>query len=509
MRQYLLKDFTQIYHLDLHGNVRKNPKLSGTTHNVFGIQVGVGITIAIRSSKHAERAIYYARVPEDWTKVEKYQYLEEKKSVYGIDWLALNPNERDAWITEGLKPEFTVFIPMGDKSAKAANVSTISTLFKTYSRGAETTRDSWMYDFNREHLVSKAKSMIETYNAELARWIRVGMPNEIDDFVLDDEAKIKWSSSLKECLRRKIELKFESLSIREAFYRPFTHQYLYFDKIMTHRQGVFPQILPTVVSESENSVICLTDLGSEKPFMVLASNVIPDLHLVGAGASTQCFPYYTYTADGSNRRENITDWALGQFQERYGIRVSKWDIFHYVYAMLHHPQYRERYAENLKRDLPHIPLLLRPEAFTAAVSTGRTLMGLHINYEQQKEYPLREVDNPSVPLAQALYVEKMKLTPDHTALLVSPGLTLTGIPEACYNYRLGNRSALEWIIDQYQVTQDSRSGIRSDPNRADDPGYIVRLVKQVVAVSVQTVQLVEELAQAVTQEDWLGTETNT
>ncbi len=258
------------------------------------------------------------------------------------------------------------------------------------------------------------------------------------------------------------------------------------------------------ITDNPNTVVCLTDLGSEKPFMVLASNIIPDLHLVGAGCGTQCFPYYTYTKDGSHRRENITDWALKQFQAKYGEYVSKWDIFHYVYGMLHHPQYRERYQENLKRYLPHIPLVSCERAFVACVRVGKQLMRMHVQYESEEEYPLHEVYSREVPYEQSLRVEKMKLSPDRTTLIVSPGLTLSGIPQECFEYRLGNRSALEWVIDQYQVSTDKRSGITSDPNRLDDPESIIRLVKQVMTVSVKTVQLVRELSKTVTANDWVG-----
>jgi predicted helicase len=215
----------------------------------------------------------------------------------------------------------------------------------------------------------------------------------------------------------------------------------------------------------------------------------------------ECFPYYTYSEDGSNRRENITDWALSQFQIKYGPEVTKWDIFHYVYAMLHHPQYRERYAGNLKRDLPHIPLLYRKEAFLACVGIGKQLMDIHLHYEQAKEYPLKWVENGDVPFRWR--VEKMKLTPDKTAVMVNESLTLSGVPQECSQYRLGNRSALEWVIDQYQVSEDKRSGIVSNPNQLDDEEYIVRLVGKVITVSIETVRLVNELGQVVTIEDWM------
>ena len=182
--------------------------------------------------------------------------------------------------------------------------------------------------------------------------------------------------------------------------------------------------------------------------------------------------------------------------------MSKWDIFHYVYALLHHPQYRERYAENLKRDLPHIPLLLDVEAFQTCVRIGEQLMKLHLHYEEAREYPLQWLENQDVPFSWR--VEKMRLTPDRRALVVNESLTLSGIPPECFAYRLGNRSALEWVIDQYQVSQDKRSGIVSDPNNPEDEEYIVRLVGKVITVSMETVRLVNELAQAVTQEEWIG-----
>jgi predicted helicase len=223
MRKHLLQDFTQIYHLDLHGNVRKNPKLSGTTHNVFGIKLGVGITIAIRSSQHTERKLFYYRVPEFWRKTEKLGFLAKMRCVDNITWTQLQPDARYTWLTESLRPEFGTYFPMGTREAKATvGGIEVKTLFKTYSQGAQTGRDDWMYDFNWNRLASKAQNMIETYNVELSRWMRAGSPKNIDDFVLADETKIKWSSRLKECLARKIQARFEVKAIRSALYRPFS-----------------------------------------------------------------------------------------------------------------------------------------------------------------------------------------------------------------------------------------------------------------------------------------------
>ncbi|GCE26334.1 hypothetical protein KDA_18180 [Dictyobacter alpinus] len=505
MRKHLLQDFTQLYHLDLHGNVRKNPKLSGTTHNVFGIQVGVGITIAVRSSKNVARTLYYYRVPENWRKTEKLANLKENRNIAGVDWLELQPDINNTWITQGLHAEFTSFLPVGTKEAKSAQSIggfEAKTIFKLYSQGIQTGRDNWMYDFNVRRLADKASRMIETYNVEVARWIINGQPKDIDNFVLSDETKIKWSSRLKEYLGRKTKTTFDPKKIRKSLYRPFTQQNLYFDRIMTHRQGAFPRIFPNSNSEKENLVICVPGLGDRKGFGCLVTNLIATLDL--AFEKVQCFPFYTYDEDGSNRRENITDWALKQFQDKYGVGVTKWDIFYYVYGILHHPQYRNIYKDNLKRSLPYIPLLLDLEAFEVCVSVGKQLMDMHVNYEQAEEYPLGLVTDKNIPHSQRLRVEKMKLSADKTSLVYSKGLALENIPQECFEYRLGGRSALEWVIDQYQFSLDRRSGIESDPNRLDDPQYIMRLVKQVVTVSVNTVELVKELAEAVTAEDWLG-----
>jgi predicted helicase len=500
MRKHLLQDFTQIYHLDLHGNVRKNPKLSGTTHNVFGIQVGVGITIAIRSSQHTTSKLYYHRVPENWRKTEKLAFLNDQKSIAGIHWSQLQPDERYTWITEGLHPEFATFLTVGTKEARASQSVEVSTIFKTYSLGVSTNRDGVVYDFECQILATRVEHFIEDYNAEISRWIRRGRPEGIDNFVSYE--RIKWSRNLKRDFQNERYGDFSMKAMRKSLYRPYSWKWLYHADILVDERGQSGLFFPNPDSETENIAICLTDIASEKPFMVLGTNILPDMHVVGAGANAQCFPYYTYAEDGSNRRENITDWALAQFRARYGEQVTKWDIFHYVYALLHHPQYRERYAENLKRELPRIPLLDDDAAFAACVRIGKRLMELHLGYEQALEYPLQWVEKRDVPVNWR--VEKMRLSSDKSALIVNDWLTLANIPPECFRYRLGNRSALEWVIDQYQVSTDKRSGITSDPNQPDDEQYIVRLAGKVITVSVETVKLVEELAQAVKLEVWLN-----
>ena len=494
MRKHLSDDFDAIYILDLGGNVKKNPKLSGTTHNVFGIQVGVSINFFVkrRDETNSQAEMFYARVDEFWRKEDKYRYLDSKEHHQSIEWDPISPDQRYTWLTEGLHTEFETFIPMGTQEAKAEKGEVRDVTFKIYSNGVKTNRDAWAYSFNRNALAANMNRIIETYNVEVDRWKRrENREGNVDDFVIYDDAKIKWSSGLKQKLKSGQLAEFTASKIRKSLYRPFTKSNLYFDRMINDRVLVFPSIFPTPETETENCVICV-NVSREKPFACLMVDCIPDLVAIGGfGSPGQCFPFYIYDEDGNNRRENITDWALEEFRAHYGdASIGKWDIFHYVYGLLHHPTYRERYEADLRRDLPH--LLFTPD-FWAFAKAGQRLGEIHVGYEEVDAYPLRFVETPDTPLDWR--VEKMKLSRDKTQIKYNDFLTLDGIPAKAFEYRLGNRSALEWVIDQYRVKTDKRSGIVNDPNRADDPEYIVRLIGKVIAVSLETVEIVEGLAE--------------
>jgi len=494
MRKHLAEDFTLLYHVDLHGNVRKNPKLSGTTHNVFGIKLGVGITVAVRRKAARTRAILYHRVPEMWRKQEKLTWLNEREHVYAktastkAGWRAITPSSNYTWLVPKHVDTFAKHFPIGSRNAKAANDANAQCIFKEYSRGVATSRDDVVYDFNKHSLLLRVKQFVEDYNTEVDRWKRAKDKSAIDNFVNYD--RIKWSRDLKLDLKRGHYAEFDSDRLHKGKYRPFTGRFLYFDRILNEEIYSLHHIFPrhSTTSSECNHLIAITDAGSEKPFMVLATINVPDLHLVGAGASCQCFPYYVYDEDGSNRRDNITDSALKKFREHYADKkITKWDIFYYVYGILHHPGYRTKYADNLKRELPRVPFA--PD-FRAFAKAGKELEHWHLDYEDIKPYDLKFIETKGVPLSYHVD-DQMRLTKDKRGLIVNKSLTLTGIPEKCYDYRLGNRSALEWVIDQYQLKTDPRTNITSDPNREDDPEYIVRLVGQVIKVSLETVKIVE------------------
>src|SRR5208337_1540830 len=322
---------------------------------------------------------------------------------------------------------------------------------------------------------------------------------------------------------------FQESKIRRSLYRPFTTSNLYFDRILNEEVYGQPSIFPTIASERENLAVVVT-AHSQIPFSAQTANRIPCLD--AGGRPSQCFPFYTYAEDGTHRRENITDWALEQFRSHYhDPSITKWDIFHYIYAVLHHPEYRERYAANLRRELPRIPFAsatgakalgetandaalkrrsstaslqidgatvharatveerhfraalaskksraLAPEGplaadaavvkdievFRALAEAGQRLAEIHVHYEQQPEYPLTKREKAGEKLDWR--VTRMRLSKDKTTLIYNDFLTLSEIPKETYDYRLGNRSALEWVVDQYQVSTDKRSGITNDPN---------------------------------------------
>ncbi len=485
-RKHLGTDFTKLFVFDLGGNVRKNPKLSGTTHNVFGIQVGVAVSILIRNRNRATGAnaeIYYARVPEYWRKEEKYSELDKAQSVEGISWTRIKPDSGNNWLNEGTHDEYETFVPLGSKSTKGEE--SCEAVFRLFSPGIVTARDPWAYGFVQESVAANLKRLLTTYASELDRYRRALSNNEEYSFCLD-ETKIKWTDRAMGALQSGRDLSFDADKLRCSHYRPFTKQILYFDDLLNQRRYQQHHFFPTCESERQNVMVAVT-AHDQVPFSVQAMS---DLACSDVGGRPgQCFPFYTYDEDGSNRRENITDWALEKFRKHYNDpSITKWDIFHYTYALLHSPEYRERYAANLKRELPRIPYA--PD-FRAFATAGKRLAELHVNYEQQPEYPLERIETPNAKLT--FRVEKMRLGRDKSSLFYNDFLTLSGIPPETYEYRLGNRSALEWVIDQYQVSTDKRSGITNDPNREDDPEYILRLVGQVIHVSLETVKIVKAL----------------
>ena len=492
MRKHLAQDFTKIYHIDLKGNARTSgERRRQEGGNIFDdqIRVGIGISLFIKKAEAtSEPAEVWLYSVDDYLKArEKQKLLVDFADYTNVPMKQVAVDAKHTWLTEGLHAEFDTFIPMGNK-AKNRKTAAVNVIFHTFGMGFQTSRDAWLYNFQKDALIQNVKRTSDFYNTHVLKW--KGMPpssRDVDSFVEYDDSKIKWSSGLKLKLQQGRLAECPESKLRESVCRPFTKMNLCFDRTLNHRMSIFPVTFPTLDTEKENRVICVSGIGIKKTFQALVADMIPSFDFL---EKTQSFPFYTYDEDGTNRRENITDWALAEFRNHYSDdTITKWDIFHYTYGFLHHPGYREKYQANLKRDLPHIPFT---KDFWGFANAGAALADLHINYESASKYDkLKHIETPGMPIDWR--VEKMKLSRDKTQLKYNDFLTLDGIPAAVYDYRLGNRSALEWVIDQYRVKTDKRSGIVNDPNRADQPQYIVDLIPRVITVSLKTVEIVDGL----------------
>ena len=487
MRRHLAEACDAIYLLDLGGNVRKG---HAGDSNVFDIQVGVSINLFVKKHQESDGAadIFYNGETAEMSKAATFEFLDACEHIGNVNWNSIQPDARHTWLTEGLREDFETFVPMGSKQAKTEKGEISGVIFHQFSNGVKTNRDAWAINFTEDTLSENVTRMIDTYNTQTLKWQQQTAQN-VDDFVVYDSEKISWSSGLKQKLISGYIAEFSPERIRQTLYRPFTKSRLYFDRFMAERVYVFPSIFPTPQTETENRVICVPGVGARAKFWCYLTSVIPNLVITSIDPN-QCFPFYIYDEDGTNRRENITDWALAQFREHYrDANITKWDIFHYTYALLHHPAYREHYQVNLKRDLPHIPYASK---FWEFVEAGSRLADIHIHYEEQPQYKLDLIETPDIPLDWR--VAQMKFSKDKTQIKYNDFLTLAGIPAEAFQYRLGNRSALEWVVDQYRIKTDKRSGIINDPNRADDETYIVDLIQKVISVSLETVEIVEKLS---------------
>ncbi|MBD1210988.1 MAG: N-6 DNA methylase [Ignavibacteria bacterium] len=540
VRKYLAEEFSRLYIVDLKGNIRKDSMRDGIPlgekYTVFGLaaMVGISINILVRSKQHTDIKIFYAEVDWKSTRQEKFDFLTTLQ-LGDEHWRELVPDTRHAWLRDGLESDFDTFLPMGTKEAKAGAGNAI---FEKYSSGIKTNRDVWAYNFGSESLSKNMGKMIEVYNAEIVRWQQSSKENEqrnnVDEFVLYDDSQINWSGDLKEALLRGQKGEYSQSKVRHSLYRPFVKQYLFFDRLMNNRVYQFPRIFPHAQAEQENRVMIINGVGSDKVLSPFMSNCIVDLAFHGS-QSVQCFPLYTYDTETGERRENITDWGLDEVRSRYGAAgagITKADIFHYIYALLHAPGYRTKYAANLRRDLPRVPFAQDFGDFQRFVSVGERLADLHVNYEAVPEWDGLEWSGAEDFLSKkrtheerqaffALGYEKMKLRgvkakdgeelPATLTLEYNGNLTISGIPREVLAYKLGTRSALEWVVERYCITADAvkeqadgtkrGSGIVNDPNRSEamlrEPEYVARLVGRVVQVSMETQALVRSLPEEI------------
>ncbi len=463
-RKVVSEEFSDIYIIDLGGNIRTGDK-SGS---VFGIQLGTAISFMVKKQEKSKVPcrIFYKKLEQDSGET-KLDFLA-KSSLEKISFEHIHPDNKNNWINLS-DNNFDSLIPVIDKKVKAGKAQ--EAIFKLFSRGVSTQRDEWVYNFSKEDLENRIKFFVDVYERKRRTSEELGFD-------------IKWDRELKKYLERNISKTFDESSIVKSIYRPFTQKYLYFDKHFNGMTYQLPQIFP--IHDADNKAIWIKS-GVDAADFCIAIKYIPDV-LTNGGS--QCLPLYRY--DEGNRIDNITDWGLEQFQNHYkDSAITKEDIFHYTYAVLHNPEYRQKYELNLKREFPRLPFY---DDFYQWVNWGMLLMDLHINYEIVAPYPLKRID---IPLENELS-PKVKLKADKTkgTIILDEVTTLEGVPKEAWEYRLGNRSALEWILDQYKEKKPKDATIAAKFNTyrfADYKEQVIDLLQRVCTVSVKTVEIIKAM----------------
>ncbi|MCA2703024.1 MAG: N-6 DNA methylase [Microcystis sp. M179S2] len=484
-RKVVENEFSEIYIIDLGGNVRKNPKLSGTTHNVFGIQTGVAISLMVkRESNNLPCQILYTRRPELDTASQKLEFLSSTK-LNQLDFEHIIPDKKHNWIEQS-DNDFNSLIPVVDKDTKLSKdqIHEVA-IFKLYTNGIKSNRDEWVYDFNSQQLESKISYFIDIYNSDIFKYAETSLFSNIniDEMV---NLNIKWSRDLKKHLISRHSITFDRAKIIFSLFRPFIKQLFYSDFILNDVLTNYHAELFGKGFDYSNSVIYFSGVPSSKPFQVLTSNCPVDYHFIG---DTLCLPLYRYDKEG-NRIDNITDWGLQQFQKHYNDKtITKLHIFHYTYAVLHYPEYRSKYELNLKREFPRLPFY---DNFSQWVEWGSKLMELHINYETVAPYPLTRIDTNNNLKPKT----KLKADREKNSINLDDVTFLQDIPKIAWEYKLGNRSALEWILDQYKEKKPKDQTIAERFNNyrfADYKETVIDLLQRVCTVSVETMKIIEAM----------------
>ncbi|MHA7156293.1 DEAD/DEAH box helicase [Arthrobacter sp. TMN-50] len=503
IRKTFANEFSRMFIYNLRGNARtsgeQRRKESG---NVFkeGSRTQVAIAILIKNSGHVGLAdLRYRDIGDYLTREQKLDILAGEESIEGTEWEVLEPNEHGDWVNHR-DERYDEFQSIGDKNTKGK--TTTSGIFENYSSGLKTNRDAWCYNFSSAGVKANMRRMIDFYNTQI----------EADD-ASNDPTKIAWGGGLKADLKRRRMHAFDGESVQTGMYRPFCRHSVYFSGMMNERQYQLPKLFPTPAHP--NLAITFPGPGSgSSGANALIVGCIPDK----TAQALQIFSLYTYepVPEGElavptpnevlvgqyRRRDNITDATLTAYRGFYeDASIGKEDVFYYVYGLLHSPTYKETYKADLMKMLPRIP---KVKDFWGFSDAGRRLTDLHLNYERVEPYPLEELSPlPADSTEDALYefyrVTKLSFgaRKDRSRIIYNPRITLAGIPEEAFDYQVNGKSALEWILDRYQVTTHKDSQITNDPNdycrEVGDPRYIVDLIKRIITVSVETNKIVASL----------------
>jgi predicted helicase len=500
-RKCIQSEFDFAYFIDLGGDIRslsgKDGIFLNEDHTIFGMSAAVGIAVSFLVKKQARKklpcSIHYIH-PCDIraTRDEKLAYLSSTP-FRSIEFNVVSPDESSNWINI-TDNDFGSLVPIIDKDTKLAKKKRgEQAIFKLYSLGVVTARDEWVYDFSPHLLNNKVSFLIDTYNSELRKLGGSGYQGQANEL----NETIKWSRAVKNDLQRGVKYQFSEQLVIGSLYRPFVKRSLYFSSQLNEMQYQMPSFFG---ANRSNVAIFFSDRAARAPFSVLASKYVAEYHLAASSDGFQGIARYSYDESGG-RIDNVTDWALKQFVSFYkrdsvsSAFVSKDTIFNYVYAVLHDPIYRETYAQNLKREFPRIPFY---DNFPKWANWGEALLGLHSGYEMASPWELQRIDVPDAKSRTAGLSPKplLKADKDNGIIFLDSETQLSGVPPQAWTYRLGNRSALEWILDQYKEKTPKDPTIREKFNTyrfADHKEKVIDLLMKVTRVSVETMKIVEAM----------------
>ena len=524
MRKCFEQEFSSIYVFNLRGNQRTSGELSRKEGGkIFGSgsRTPIAITILVkrRKANKLEKAqIFYHDIGDYLSREEKLKIIRQMGNISNpaMMWKSVEPNEHGDWINHR-NEMFKLFIPIEPEKKFAKEQKSF---FCVNGPAVATGRDAWIYNSSQQKLEQNMRSMVDFYNQQRETYrdiIKIDKNLSVESFIDTDDTKISWTVNLKKDIERNIEHNYVS-DLRDSAYRPFFKQRLYFDKNVIERIGITPKLFP--ISEPENLIIGVSCKGTTGALSVHISNCIIDYHYLG---DTQCFPLYWYDSSNADvadlfnqgaekpmdryvRKDGVTDWILSTARKQYGYKVTKEDIFYYVYGLLHSPDYRATFATDLKKSLPRLPLVEKADDFWAFSKAGHELADLHLNYETIEPY--RKCIVQFAPLTNKgdkinYHVEKMRFgkidskTSDKSVIYYNNSITITGIPAETYEYVVNGKSAIEWVMERYAIANDKKSGITNDPNdwarEHNDEKYILNLLLRVINVSVQTVEIVKGL----------------
>jgi len=508
-RKSIEQDFSSIYVFNLRGNQRTSGELSRKEGGkIFGSgsRTPISITLLVKNPevKSEKATIHYHDIGDYLDRDQKLKIVKEFKSFANpkLDLRNIEPNEHGDWLSMR-NSSFDNFIPIDP--IKKFDIKTHS-FFNLNVVAINTARDAWAYSFSSAGLLEQMERMIETYNNEVKK-IK-GLTNikteDLEKYIENDLTKIKWSVNLKSDLTKGKTHKIGNFN-RKCIYRPFNKQWIYFDRSFIERPGLSSFMLPGELHS--NFIICVTGIGASKNFSVL---MVDELSALDNIEKSQCFPLYYYEENNTAqkglfdtdesqkyvRRDAISDFILERSKNQYGKSVTKEDIFYYVYGLLHSIEYRETFANDLKKMLPRLPLVESVKDFWSFSKAGRQLAELHLNYETvapSEDVNVIGTDGNNFTVDKLRFPKKDQ----KDTIIYNGNISITNIPFKAYEYVINGKSAIEWIIERYQVSTHKESGIINNPNdwadEAGKPRYILDLLLSIINVSIQTVDIVNSL----------------